>query len=122
MKFFKLAIIIVAFLGAIYIIYNNNKESNCYRHKEFLPIKFNGRIIDKYLDSAEHLYPTIIIKQIDAKEFIHINLIHEKSDLFNYLQIGDTISKRKDQNIITIIRQADTIIRNIDFGCIDKTQ
>jgi len=82
-------------------------------------LKFNGVIIAKYLDSSQHFYPTIVLHQIITNDTLRFYLIHEKSQLYEFLEKGDIISKKANLNILTIKRSGAVLSKKIDFGCKD---
>lgn len=114
--FIATIIAIVFFWGIPYFLINNQEEANCYSYHEFLSIHFNGKIIDKYIDQYEHLYPTIILRQNEMEKPYKFRIINEKSNLYDFLKVGDIISKDTNQNEVRIIRVNDTIYKEIDFG------
>ena len=69
----------------------SEEENNCRLDKRFKNLVFNGVIINKYYDKTEHSYPTLDLKALTNDSIQKINLIGEKSNLFNMLQISDTI-------------------------------
>lgn len=117
-SFFIATIIAIAFFWGIpYFLINNQEEANCYSYHKFLSIHFNGMIIDKYIDQYEHLYPTIILRQNEMEKPYKFRIINEKSNLYDFLKVGDFISKDTNRNEVRIIRGNDTITKVIDFGC-----
>lgn len=109
-------IVITFFWGIPYFLINNQEEANCHSYHEFLSIHFDGMIIDKYIDQYEHLYPTIILRQNEMEKPYKFRIINEKSNLYDFLKVGDIISKDTNGNEVRIIRGNDTIYKEIDFG------
>ncbi len=77
--------------------------------------KYDGLVVKKYIDKQNHARPIIIIRnQIfgdDKKDFVF-----QSSELFDFIKVGDTISKSRESLLLNIKRRnLDTIIK-LDFG------
>lgn len=117
LKSFIISVLVFsAFFGGIFYFINNQEDASSYRYHEFLSIHFNGKIIEKYIDQYEHLYPTIILRQNEMEKPYKFRIINEKSNLYDFLKVGDIISKDTNRNEVRIIRDNDTIYKEIDFG------
>lgn len=67
-----------------------------------LKLSFNGIVIDKFVDSVNHNYKTILIKEnLDTTRFI---FDFDRTNTFHYIKTGDSIIKDKGDSAILIIR------------------
>ena len=77
-------------------------------------------MINKYIDSSQHSYPTLILQDDRGDHFKNLDLIFDKGDLFDFLSVGDSIKKEKGTAMVTVINsKMDTTIK-VDFGCGEK--
>jgi hypothetical protein len=83
------AILFVMIFGTIiYVIKYYNKIS--FR-EETDQVNFKGRLSTKYIDKIDHNIPKLEIHN-NAKTIVY-DLANEKSGLFEYINIGDSIEK-----------------------------
>ena len=92
-------------------------DGACNRFKDFKSYKYDYLVINKYLDSNEHSYPTLILQDGKGDRFQNQDLIDDNSGLFQFLSVGDSIQKRKGDSVVNVIRnKLDTTIK-VNFGC-----
>lgn len=108
---------VVAILGiAIYLIFGPSfQDEICQNFEQAKELKFQGVVQNKYIDKDEHSYPIIEIKQFN-NENSRLNLTNDKSGLFDFLQIGDTVIK-KTGTTFRVKKANRWHEMNIDFGC-----
>jgi hypothetical protein len=79
-------------------------------------LSFNGTIIGKYIDNKEHRYPIVEIQE-NRTGIQKINLINDMSDLFEYLQKGDSTYKKMGNLEVTVHRNLHDSIFVIKIFC-----
>lgn len=93
----------VLFVVAFFIY--NHENPLTVRNKKFqqdILLSFNGLLIDKYIDFENHEYKTcIILENIDT---LKVLLNFDRSDLFNYLHVGDSVFKIRSDSLIIVKR------------------
>jgi|TARA_R100000541_G_scaffold54364_2_gene62844 hypothetical protein len=83
-----------------------DKKASEY-YKEYT---YSGLVTNKFIDSEQHNYRTVIIRN-DEKSDIFL-LDFETSGLFEFIQVGDSIFKKKNSLNLRLKRyQLDTIIK-----------
>ena len=99
------------------------KEDNaalCNSYEDFKSDTYDYLVINKYIDSNQHSYPTLVLQYKDGYQFKNTDFDFDKSNLFNFLSVGDSIKKEKGAAIIRVInRKVDTTFK-VDFGCDEK--
>lgn len=116
----KVYILILLATSLLYLFYftNNFNQAECTRLKDFKNLKLSGVIINKFIDSSEHSYPLIIIRDTLQKGKVAINLIYDTTKAYNILNIGDSI--KKDFGSLYIQKKVSgkyLKLSRIDFGC-----
>ena len=94
------------------------KDINCNHFKSLRNVTYNGVVINKFIDSTQHNYPTVVIRQIDNSIY-KFDLTHDKSGLYGFLLIGDTLVKRKGSYNINVSRYEMEKTFELDYGCED---
>ncbi len=74
-----------------------------------------GIITDKYIDSSNHLSPTIEFKINDSKEYYYT--LEWDKEIYNYIQVSDSIIKTEFGNKIIIRRNKNdsTFMLNLNY-------
>ena len=107
----------------IFFVAATIKEANvapCNSYKDFKSSVYDYLIINKYIDSSEHSDPTLVLQDNKGYQFKNVDLIFDKTDLFDFLSIGDSIKKKKGADLIRVVNsQIDTTLK-VDFGCDEK--
>lgn len=92
----------------------------CDRFKEFKDYKYDYLILNKYLDTTQHSYPTLVLQDNKGYKFQNQDLILDNSGLFYFLIAGDSIKKQKGTASVKIIRNKTDTTFEVDFGCDKK--
>ena len=64
--------------------------------------KFEGEVIKKFVDKKNHNHSTLILKNKYGEQ--NVILTRDKSNLFDFVQIGDSISKEYGYLNVYVIR------------------
>jgi hypothetical protein len=95
-------------------------DSACKAFAAFKNQEYKAVVIDKYYDKKEHSYPTLICKDLNGNKIVNQNFIFDNSGSFDYIQIGDILNKKKNEEYIQIKNaKVDTLIA-LDFRCVKK--
>lgn len=123
-KIIYIVLFLVLFFGLIKVFLPGLNDSPCILTDNFNKLDINGIVIKKYIDSDQHSYPILKIRSNNGLDTVlTINLVLEKSGLFERINPLDTLYKHKDSNEIYI--QQDNRLRLIgkaDFGCVEKSE
>jgi hypothetical protein len=93
---------------------SGNKE--CYYQQKYLDLKFDGIVKDKGLDRENHNYPFIDI--ISSQNMIdHIFLLEKKSELWDKVEVNDSIIKEKESLDFNVVRDNLKFILKPTFNC-----
>jgi hypothetical protein len=99
------------------------KEGNaalCDSYKDFKSDTYDYLIINKYIDSNEHSYRTLVLQSKEGYQFKSTDWDFDKSNLFNYVSVGDSIKKEKGTAVVRVInRKVDTTFK-VNYGCDEK--
>ena len=99
------------------------KEDNaalCDSYKDFKNDTYDYLLISKYIDSNEHSDRTLVLQNKGGYQFRYTDLDFDKSNLFNFLSIGDSLKKEKGAVIVRVFnRKVDTTFK-VDYGCDGK--
>ncbi len=105
---------IIWFVGIFFFNYDNmvtpkEKFLLDYVHS-VCESSFSGIVTNKLIDKKDHSEKKITIDKNGKKKIIMLTL--QQNDLFNYISIGDTISKKKN-SLLLILRNktTDTILK-----------
>jgi hypothetical protein len=96
-RFLKILLFLAVFGFVIYWI---NYQSDRNFNKEMDEICLKGKIINKIIDKTDHNIPKIIIG--DKKDSLIFDLANESSGLFDFVQVGDSILKIKNDRKVRI--------------------
>lgn len=74
---------------------------------------FKGIVLSKYNDQNEHLHPVLEL----SNNYLRIIIQMDKSNFYSFVELGDSLIKKKGSLNIRLIRKdLDTVFR-IDYGC-----
>ena len=94
-------------------------NTECVLYDDFVKLKISGIVSKKYIDSLEHNYPTLELKDFSGRASNKITLQLETSDLFNKIKISDTMFKERNTDSVFVIRSRQKeLLSKVDFGCI----
>lgn len=85
----------VVLLAVIIFLVNRNlptpKEVNKMAFESIKLTKFEGLVIDKFMDKKNHNHATLRLKNSFGEQ--NIILTRDKGEIFDFVQVGDSISK-----------------------------
>ena len=114
-KYILLAnIVLLAFI--IFIVNKNLPTPKEVNKKAFESIKLNkfeGLVMDKFLDKKNHNHATIKIKNSFVEQ--NIILTRDKSDLFSFIQLGDSVLKEYGEFEVMIKRDGKLHVIKLDY-------
>jgi hypothetical protein len=113
-------ILIIIFFGwfIIQVIPQFAINTRCVVYDDFLKLSLNGIVKSKYIDSSNHSFPTIEIKNFKSNNTEKLLLDLDTTNLYNQLNIGDTIFKSKNKDaIFRIESHKQYFISKVNFGC-----
>jgi len=116
-KTHKAIIFFGLFLTAVYFCVPSINYTNCLYGENFRQIEFEGIVIRKYLDKANHSTP--IAELMTFKDSIErISLFGDHSGIFKRIRDGDSLKKNKGTSEI-LKRINDKYVRfgYADFNC-----
>ena len=93
-------------------------NSRCIHYDNFLSMSINSVVFQKYIDSSQHSYLTVITKNIETSTLDRLNLDFDTTDLYNKINISDTIYKAVGKDSVFLIKDKQkNYLSKIDFGC-----
>lgn len=114
---------VVLLILFIVFVVGSIKEDNaalCNSYKDFKSDTYDYLVVNKYIDSNQHSYQTLVLQYKDGYQFKNTEFDFDKSNLFNFLSVGDSIKKEKGSAIVRVInKEVDTTFK-VDFGCDEK--
>lgn len=76
--------------------------------------EFSGIVLDKYRIQEAHDSPVVKIKSDDREELVYLN--HYCGDVFENIQIGDTIYTKSGDSTVSIHRKSGSfMIRKMEY-------
>jgi len=104
------------------LILNDRSDCETIQNRYTLE-KYSGTIIEKFIDKNQHNYHKIIIDEnIGLEKSIGIRTLtfdFEISGVYDYLKIGDSITKTNINHNLKIKRNNKDTIWNMKFYCVD---
>ena len=111
--------ILIAFIFLVAGSIKKDNEMACDSYKDFKKSAFNYLLVNKYIDSTQHSYPTLILEDKNGNQFKDFDLVSYNSSLFDLLSVGDSINKEKQTDLVRIKNsRIDTTVK-VDFDCDD---
>jgi len=113
--------IIVWSIGIIVIArqFYINSNANCTALQDLLKAQYNGTIINKYIDSSQHSYHTLEIKNFDSHQTQKLILEFDTSGLFFQAEINDTILKKLGSDTVFLFNTSPKKYFVVNFNCKD---
>ena len=112
--------LLILFIVFVALTTKEDSAGVCNSYKDLKNDTYDYVVINKYIDSNQHSYPTLVLQYKDGYQFKNTDFDFDKSNLFNFLSVGDSIKKEKGSAIIRVInRKVDTTFK-VDFGCDEK--
>jgi hypothetical protein len=107
----------VIFIASFFIIVPSSMQSDpCEYAKYFKQTEWKGIVIEKYRDTPNHDYQTIEVKNESMIEKIQ-NWVLFQNGNYELIEIGDSISKRKDEKFVRLYKSGNERILKVDYGC-----
>ncbi len=91
-------------------------RDECEYQEYFRNHEWNGKIVDKYLDTENHAYQTISIENENGIFKIQEGILSEFNN-YELIQIGDSISKTKGEIIARLYKPNEETELKSDFEC-----
>mgnify|MGYP000862954862 CR=1 FL=1 len=106
-KWPKWYVILSTFFVLAFLIYHFRSDSTIKDNvfKKDIGLRFRSVIIDKYIDHENHNYKTCIL--LEGTDTLILFLDFDKSGLFNYLEVGDSVFKDIGDSLIIVKRKDD---------------
>ena len=107
--------ILIGIIFVILFLIIINKIVDCSHNdycKEFGKQKFNGKIVNKYIDTNNHNYQMLIIQKYDLRDSLAFNT--DLSGFYDYIKTNDTVEKVENSNEIKIINRDTSFFINFD--------
>lgn len=115
-KIIMFCVVLTLFL--IRVIPDISKNDRCDAYDEFLLRSVNGVVFQKYIDSTQHSYKTIIIKNFEFGKIEKIIIDFYISELYNQINVNDTIYKEvHSDSVFKTNKGQKFLISKVDFGC-----
>ena len=89
----------IAFISLV-LIGNLGPSEACVDKKNFINSNYTGILKQKYLDKENHNYRTLVFSYNNT--LFNMVLLDDTSGYYEYVKIGDTITKIKDNNYIQV--------------------
>jgi hypothetical protein len=115
----KLLLTISGIIILIFFWITVDSELDCdsFIEKEKLE-KYSGIITEKYIDQNDHNHQKVILDKNSGTDVIILNW--ETSGLYEYLKVGDSITKNSGTLELKIRRNYSDTIYNLSFFCLTK--
>lgn len=111
----------IVFLFFIFKVIIDSWNSRCDVLEEFKSYKFNGMIVNKYIDSTDHSTKTVIIKNFSTSILDTFTLLDWDTSGFYYkIKINDTLIKDRGSDMISLKNRTGIVNYILDFGCDKK--
>lgn len=107
------AILLIVFFFAVNDSYFFNR-SNCKEKEEKYILYLDAIVVGKFIDSINHNFKTLLLKDKSSVTNQKIYLINETSDFYCNVDIGDSIKKESKSLVIKNVskNRIDTLIYN----------
>lgn len=107
----------VVLLAVIIFLVNRNlptpKEVNKMAFESIKLTKFEGLVIDKFMDKRNHNHATLKLRNSFGEQ--NIILTRDKSDIFDFVQVGDSVSKEYGDLNVLIKRGGELYEIKLDY-------
>jgi hypothetical protein len=101
----------------LFLSFPSLNDSACNSFKTFKNYKYDYLILNKYLDSTQHSYPTLVMQDAKGNKFESQDLIMDNSGLFDFLITGDSITKKQGSDLVRVKNSKIDTTFQADFGC-----
>jgi hypothetical protein len=106
-KWPKWYVILSTVFVLVFLIYHFKSDSTIKDSvfKQDIKLSFRSVLKDKYIDTENHNYKTCIL--LEGTDTLTLFLDFDKSGLFNYLEVGDSVFKNSGDSLIIVKRRDD---------------
>lgn len=80
-------------------------DVHCSEKKMMNDYEFNGVLLQKFNDYANHNYKAILVKDFTLNKELKLYFVNEKSDFYNLVNTKDTLLKTRNSLVIVDISQ-----------------
>lgn len=87
-------------LAVLLYRYLESNEKYCEGIAYYRELSWNGKVTHKYLDSLNHGYQTILVKEVYG--ISKVDFITDTSKVYQIIQVGDSVEKAKDSLAVYI--------------------
>lgn len=95
--------IIAIILFLIVVIPDLSRDTNCEFFNEFISLRLNGVVVQKYIDSSQHSNEVVVIEQFDSLRLQKVIFDLDRNGSFEKIKIHDTLFKEfKNDTIFKI--------------------
>lgn len=94
-KIIILISVFTTFWIIILFLLPDEEQDRCQNQDYFRRIALDGVVKGKYLDLSDHSVPTIVVSNINYFKLDTVSFFGDFSNLFNDININDTIIKKK---------------------------
>lgn len=101
----------------LFLSFPSLNDSACNSLENFKNYNYDYLILNKYLDSTQHSYPTLVLQDAQGNKFENQDLIVDNSGLFDFLTIGDSIKKKQGTVLVRVKNNKTDTTFEADFGC-----
>jgi hypothetical protein len=119
-KYYAMAIFLVVGIVAFPIIAFNLipsiGDNRCSFQKEFNYREWNGVVIDKHLDRPNHNFETLELRHDSTTTKIQ-DLVTDFNNSYDSIRIGDSLSKKRGNNFVSVFREGKVSQLTVDCGC-----
>lgn len=77
---------------------------------------YSGLIIEKYVDQDQHMYKKVILDKKPGTDVILLDW--ETSGFYEFLKVGDSVSKNTNSLQVQIWRNNKDTVYNLEFHCL----
>ena len=119
MKKYRIILGFIGMFGLIIFLGTADPKIDCHSLIQIEKLtNYSGVITEKYVDQDQHMYEKV---NLDKKPGTDIILLDgETSGFFDYLKVGDTISKESNSLQVKVWRNYKETIYNLDFYCLEN--
>ena len=118
MKKLSLILGLIGVLVIVFFIGNTNPKIECQSLIENEKSdQYSGIVTDKYIDQDQHMYEKVVLNTDLGTEVVLTDW--ETSGFYDFLKIGDSISKNPNSLEVKIWRNNRDTIYNLKFYCLE---
>lgn len=115
-RIIMVCVVTVVFL--IKVVPLMRKNVRCDALDQFLAMSFKGIVNQKYIDSSQHSYKTVVLYNFEDSVSKKIFFDFDLNDSFDKINVRDTIYKDiHNDSIFKLINRQKIFISKIDYGC-----